>query len=470
MFQLEERPISSIIIEERARKDLRDLTELKASIAKNGQLNPILITDKSVLIAGERRLAACKELGQEKVLVRIMPNLTQEDRLFIELTENKEREDFVWHEELDLKYKMHNHWKAQAKEKNSPWGYRDTAEKFHCALGGLSTDLALAEALQIFPELRECEGKTQAKATYKKLGEQAVAFQSLENLPEDEKEKLEKLMNGSVSLANIPAQNNQETFLNGIDEEKALHDDIEPFMSEPTKEVQEKEPPKAVYVIKKAEEFLSELPDNSVGLAELDPPYAINFSENYGAIGNRKATEADWTVETLYSFYEAQLPVLYKKLLESSWVLLWTGCEHWTIANDYASKAGFKVQTKPGIWIKPSGECNRPSCEFVNNYEMFLLLRKGNATFNTASFSATVEHQATHGSKKIHQWEKPITLYDHFITALGRQGSLFISPFAGSGNSMISATKYGMVAMGSDLRQKYAVNFYERFNKHFMDL
>jgi len=101
---------------------------------------------------------------------------------------------------------------------------------------------------------------------------------------------------------------------------------------------------------------------------------------------------------------------------------------------------------------------------------MFLLLRKGKATFNIPSFSATFEHNATPGSQKVHQWEKPIALYDYFLKALGRQGSLFLSPFAGSGNSMISAAKFGMVPMGCDTKQKYAINFYDRYNKFFLEI
>jgi ParB family chromosome partitioning protein len=66
------RAIADIKIGQRHRKDLGDIAGLAASIAAIGLLNPITVDQDGRLLAGARRLAACKLLGMEKVEVRVM--------------------------------------------------------------------------------------------------------------------------------------------------------------------------------------------------------------------------------------------------------------------------------------------------------------------------------------------------------------------------------------------------------------
>ena len=64
--------ISSIQVGERHRRDLGDVEQLAASIAELGLLHPIVIKPDGVLIAGERRLEACKKLKWADVAVTVV--------------------------------------------------------------------------------------------------------------------------------------------------------------------------------------------------------------------------------------------------------------------------------------------------------------------------------------------------------------------------------------------------------------
>ncbi len=85
--------INDIIIKERIRKDLGDLSLLKKSIEKYGLLHPIIINKNNQLVSGERRLTAAKELGWEEIDV-VIKELSYKEALNIELTENTTRKDF----------------------------------------------------------------------------------------------------------------------------------------------------------------------------------------------------------------------------------------------------------------------------------------------------------------------------------------------------------------------------------------
>ena len=65
-------PISKIKVRSRYRKDLGDLAGLAASIKELGLLHPVVVRDDGRLIAGERRLAACKLLGWKTVPVTVI--------------------------------------------------------------------------------------------------------------------------------------------------------------------------------------------------------------------------------------------------------------------------------------------------------------------------------------------------------------------------------------------------------------
>ncbi len=84
--------INSIKGGERYRKDLGDIDRLAASIADVGLLHPVVVTSDLTLIAGQRRLAACKLLGWESVPVR---TIDLDEVVRGEFAENTSRKDFT---------------------------------------------------------------------------------------------------------------------------------------------------------------------------------------------------------------------------------------------------------------------------------------------------------------------------------------------------------------------------------------
>lgn len=90
-----ERAIASIHIGERTRRDLGDLSGLAASIAELGVLQPVVVDDEGNLIAGARRIAACKRLGLAEIPVHVAMSLDDALlRLKAERDENVCRKDF----------------------------------------------------------------------------------------------------------------------------------------------------------------------------------------------------------------------------------------------------------------------------------------------------------------------------------------------------------------------------------------
>lgn len=456
---IEKCKIEDIIIGDRARLNVGDVTSLANSIDMVGQLSPILIDENNVLIAGLHRIEAMKKLKKDYIEARKIKGLSKDNYLLIELLDNMDRKDFRWDEEIELKYKLHQHWTAAAHKAGKSWGYRETSKQLRCSLGGLSTDLAFAEALKVFPILKEQVTKSRAKEAYKALGAQAEALQRMDNFTDEEKNRLAALQSGNIE---IPKKNTVADEV--VEKQNELNDQIESVeetkhITSTTQQIQ------VIYVAENYKTFLDKIPTNSVGMVELDPPYAINFNENYGKTSKIPSKATDWTEKELYEFYFNYLPAIYEKMLDASWVLCWTGKEHFLKIQKIAEEVGFTTQA-PGAWVKLGGSTNQPKRNMISNWEMFLLFRKGNAQFNTSSFLSAVTVPTVSASQRIHQWEKPIELYDKCIKSMGKPGTIFLSPFAGSGNCLISAAKAQMMPIGCDKSQKYIPQFYQRLENY----
>ena len=87
-----DRPVSDIVVRDRHRKQLGDLTELAESMHQHGLLHPIVITSDNYLIAGQRRLEAAKLLGWERVPVNVVD---LDGPVHAEADENMIRLDFA---------------------------------------------------------------------------------------------------------------------------------------------------------------------------------------------------------------------------------------------------------------------------------------------------------------------------------------------------------------------------------------
>jgi 16S rRNA G966 N2-methylase RsmD len=114
-----ERNIDEIKISNRHRKNLGDIEGLASSIEKIGLLHPIVIQPDNTLVAGERRLAACKLLGWKKIPVRVV-NL--DDIVRGEHDENVFRKDFTPSEAVAIGEALEPLERQAAKERQAQHG------------------------------------------------------------------------------------------------------------------------------------------------------------------------------------------------------------------------------------------------------------------------------------------------------------------------------------------------------------
>lgn len=98
--------IASIKIKKRVREKTVPIQPLVDSIKKYGLLEPIVIDQNNRLIAGFRRLEACKQLGYKTILANVVNIENAETFLLLELEENTCRFQFSEDELLKAKKRL----------------------------------------------------------------------------------------------------------------------------------------------------------------------------------------------------------------------------------------------------------------------------------------------------------------------------------------------------------------------------
>ena len=121
-------PITKIQVHDRIRKDFGDIEELAVDIEQNGLINPPVVNKEYALLAGERRLRACRMLGWEQIPVTMMDTRDAEHELNIEISENDCRKDFSKAERVDYMYRLMRIEKEKARERMTAGGQQIFAE------------------------------------------------------------------------------------------------------------------------------------------------------------------------------------------------------------------------------------------------------------------------------------------------------------------------------------------------------
>ena len=154
--------IEKVIVKDRIRKDFGDIKELADDIRQNGLINPPVVNRDYELLAGERRLRACKSLGWGQIEVRMMDTRDAEHELNVEISENENRKEFSKSERVDYMKRLLRIEQAKAKERQGERtsvenktdvvrADEETARQFGIGKDTLRKELAIVDNKELIP-------------------------------------------------------------------------------------------------------------------------------------------------------------------------------------------------------------------------------------------------------------------------------------------------------------------------------
>lgn len=418
--------LKSIIIGKRERQSFSGIKELAESISLNGLIHPICVKDLGDgtyrLLAGERRYKAHLMLSTNEIKANVFDHdLSPFEEKRIELTENLDREDLTIAEEVTSKKALHDlfteeHGDGSTGGQGDGWSIRSTALHLGESHTQVADDIRLAEAMEVFPAIKHCTTKAEMKAKLRQLTESVVV------------------------------------------EEQAKR--AEAKRDETPQDQQRSELAKC-YIHGDFFELIKRVPDGSVDIVEVDPPYAISIVEAKSKLkdgeARTKLDEYNEIRDDVYpAFVKGCLSECYRVMAEDSWLIFWFSTRFWYYrVQQEIYRAEFEITAIPGLWIKPHGLANSPRVQMAANYETFFYARKGAPSLTKPGRLSTFNYKQVAPASKIHPTERPIELMQDILSSFGSAGARVLVPFAGSGNTLLAACNLGMSAFGYDLSEAY---------------
>jgi len=406
--------ISEIKVGPRVRKDYGDLEKLSLSIQRYGLLHPICITRDKQLVAGERRLKACQMLGMEEIEVKYLEDLDELERKEIEIEENIARKNFTWIEEVNSKLELDQlkrlKYGSRVKgHKTNGWGIQDTALALDQSVGSVSMDIALAEGLRIYPELKKEKTKT-------------AAFKKLKLL---RKRDLKRELARRQVIKPTP-------FVHLGDCVKVMRDKIK---------------------------------DDSVDLIVTDPQFGINLSPQTTMKSFTAVYKQDDTPERVFDQLDLALVEMHRVLKEGHHLYIFFAIQHYTTVRLLLERR-FNVSPTPIIWYKEHQSNPGNLKSYTSSYEACFFCSKGRPRDLYKWNRNVIVARGVPGSKRIHPTEKPLTLLRVFIEASSQPGEVVLDPYAGSGSTLEAALQLKRNAIGIDIDERYVDAMNERLSKY----
>ena len=373
-----------------------ELDALTNSIKEKGLLHAITVvkTNKGYnLVAGEKRLLACKALKEEYIDAKIIES-SSENILEVRIHENLMRSNLPWYEQVELEKQLHD---LRQKQHGVPdpqvagagiksgWGLRDTARELQKALGYVSQDLKLAEALANDPSLKKVKDKTTA-----------------------------------IRLVNLASKRYEAE----LSASEVIPTDVD------------------VVYCGNSMDILPRLPGGFVTACVTDPPW-LHFHE-------KEEFESD--TDTLLVFKE-----IYRLLKVDSFLYMFVGIDDLILYKTELPKLGFAVQNLPLIWFKNNiVSMGKRSWEYDRDYEFVLVAVKGSpALVNPGKTSSLFNYSAIPGQFLKHPNEKPLNILSEIISHCTFEGAVILDPFAGVGSTLVAAKKLERRYIGVEREHKY---------------
>jgi len=403
---------TQVKVNTRVREDFGDLQALSDSIAKHGNILPVIINRNNELIDGGRRLAAAT-LAHKPVLCVYYDTVDPVKMKELELEANLHRKDFTANERskavLELHSLMQSQYGISSCGASGGWTLQDTANKIGVSIAKVAEEIKIAKIIEDFPELANVEKKSDIKKAVKAIN------------------KLQHAVSGIKAYEEILATTeNPFTLYQG--------DSLD---------------------------YMTTIPSDSIDILLTDPLYGIEHDKLMIGAGGKTGGQSS----THYKFDDSTEPALrvYDFLAQESYrftnstahVYIFLGAEHFTAVRNFFCNAGFNCYVKPIIWIKrTTGSCNAPTHWPSDCYEVILYARKEASRLVKEGMPNWIEVPPVLLSEKVHQYEKPVKLLDNLLQRSALPGQKLYDPFMGSGASIEAAIHRNMTAIGGDLSQE----------------
>lgn len=196
-------------------------------------------------------------------------------------------------------------------------------------------------------------------------------------------------------------------------------------------------------------EKLDILPTNSIDLVITDPPYGIDFQNDWQNGDNQfEKMENDDKIDTSF------IPKIDKVTKDNSALYLFT---RWDVYPEWlkaVKQSDFKVKNCI-VWDKVKHGLGDLQKSYAPTHEFIIYAVKGENEINGKRPQDIMrDRRVLHGEKQ-HPAEKPVSLISELIKNSSDKGDIVLDPFAGSGSTLVAAEIHDRNYIGIEIAEKF---------------
>jgi ParB/RepB/Spo0J family partition protein len=422
--------------DERQRREIRT-DDLEISIKLRGVLQPIIVepsaetSGRYVLIAGERRLQASRNINVPDIPARLAGELTDEERQVIELEENLRRRDLTWQEAVVSYSRIHT---LYAKANPDGWTQTKTADAIGVSRQTLSDCILLSDEMKRENKVVvNAPTMSAALNATRRKNERAISDAMTELLYEEapvpdhqELEYTTESLGQAIIDINKPVivTNDRNSILN-----ESFHD------------------------------FAASYSGTPFNFLHCDFPYGIGHDKS-----DQGGSGAQWegyedSEDTYWRLCQTLCTNIDRLMAPSSHILFWLSSDierqYETIRFFRSRASSLVLQTVPLVWHKSDNRGILPDPQRGPRriVETALIGARGDRLIIRAVSNA----YSSPTTKEIHQSEKPEPMLRHFFQMFVDEHTRMLDPTCGSGTSLRAAEGLGASSvLGLEINPDFA--------------
>ena len=389
-------PLDFIFVdrESRQRRELKNIPELAASIARVGLIHPPVIERSGELRTGERRYTAVKTLGWSHIPVQFVDELNESEAQALELEENIARVNIEWKEECLAVAKYHSIRQADDPE----WTIEQTANMLGYNTVTVTQKLAVAKEIvggnaRVIDSPKYSVARNIVRRTSSRA--EASALTALTALA------------AGTPVEDAPTFASRKVPLLNED----FHDWSAAYTGTP------------------------------FNFIHCDFPYGVGADQHDQGQAAAMGGYAD-SPDVYWGLVDALAASMSNVVADSAHLMFWFSMDYYDETLQRLTAMGWSVNPFPLIWFKNdnTGILPDPSRGPRRVYETAFLASRGDRLIVRAK-SNVVAHPGK--DKSIHMSEKPVPMLRHFMEMFVDEYSRVFDPTAGSANALKAATSLG---------------------------
>lgn len=420
--QSQEIKISSIIITNRTRKDLGDITSLAESVCSVGLMQPVVINEKNELIDGQRRIEAFIQLGKT-VIPFYQVNLEQ---IFLgEFHANSNRKDFTPSERVAISNAVEKYLEVHSRRSGRPRSH--TTESNKVSVNSKSSKNNVVK-LTTFPS-------SPLSYNYRLTGRIKDNIAKYLGVSRNTLEKEKKLIEAAERAPEQFGELRKKVDLGKISTDKAYNDLQKQVIRDQTvasarNSVSDLHLQDGITLLHgDFREHLLKIPDGSVDLFFTDPPYSTDYLSLYHdlAVASGRILKIGGSLVAYAN--HCLVPEITKNMEDSGLIRQWIIAVKLSGPFAHFHPRKVSVKWKPLLWFVKGGKTS--SLDYISDF---------------------IESKSA--EKATFEWEQNTVEAEHVISRLTVEGQTVCDPMMGEGTSGVAATKLGRRFIGIEINSE----------------